>query len=105
MLGETTANGLKFKALQDEPMKAGGEGAFDLQVTGFPAGGRPKAVRCWVGSEGGDGSVKAKAEEATPDNWHAHVEVPNPIPAGGKFWAEVEPASGEKFKVPFEPKM
>jgi hypothetical protein len=102
VIGEMTTNGLKFKALQDEPVKPGGEGAFDLQITGYPAGGKPKAVRFWVGSESGDGSAKAKAEEEKPDNWHTHAEVPNPIPAGSKFWAEVEPATGEKFRVSFE---
>src|SRR5688572_28649363 len=49
-LGETTSNGLKFKAAQDEPIKAGGEGAFDLVITGYPAGAKPKAVRFWVGT-------------------------------------------------------
>src|SRR5687767_11561620 len=52
-LGEKTVAGLKIKALQDEPIKAGGEGAFDLQITGYPAGAKPKAVRFWVGSESG----------------------------------------------------
>ncbi|MEZ0263862.1 MAG: hypothetical protein ACAI43_03975, partial [Phycisphaerae bacterium] len=101
-LGETTVGGLKLKAMQDEPIKAGGEGAFDLLITGYPAGGKPKAVRFWVGVESGDGSTKAKAEEETPDNWHTHVEVPKPIPAGSKFWAEVEPATGAKVKVSFD---
>jgi hypothetical protein len=101
-LGETTSNGLKFKATQDEPIKAGGEGAFDLLITGYPAGGKPKAVRFWVGVESGQGSVKAKAEEESADNWHTHVEVPNPLPAGSKFWAQVDPASGAAFKVSFD---
>jgi hypothetical protein len=100
-LGETTVAGLKITAKQDEPVKAGGEGAFDLLITGYPAGGKPKAVRFWVGVETGEGSAKAKAEEETPDNWHTHTEVPNPIPAGAKFWAEIEPAAGDKFKVSF----
>ncbi|HYE18722.1 MAG TPA: hypothetical protein VEA69_09775 [Tepidisphaeraceae bacterium] len=103
-LGETTIAGLKLKAMQDEPVKPGGEGAFDLVITGYPAGGKPKAVRFWVGVESGDGSTKAKAEEEKPDNWHTHVEVPKPIPAGSKFWAEVEPATGAKFKVSFDMK-
>src|SRR5436190_15870715 len=98
-LGEKTVAGLKLKAVQDEPIKAGGEGAFDLSITGYPAGQKPKAVRFWVGVESGDGSVKSKAEEESADTWHTHAEVPNPIPAGAKFWAEVEPAAGEKFKV------
>ena len=103
-IGEATVNGLKFKAMQDEPIKAGGEGAFDLVITGYPAGGKPKAVRFWVGVESGDGSAKAKADEEKPDNWHTHADVPNPIPAGSKFWAEIEPATGEKFKVSFDMK-
>ena len=101
-IGETTVSGLKILAKQDEPVAAGGEGAFDFIVTGYPAGGKPKSVRLWVGVESGEGSVKAKAEEESPDNWHSHVEVPKPIPAGAKFWAEVEPATGKKFKVSFE---
>ena len=101
-LGETTSNGLKFKAMQDEPIKAGGEGAFDLLITGYPAGAKPKAVRFWVGVESGQGSAKAKAQEESPDNWHTHVEVPNPLPAGSKFWAQVDPASGAAFKVSFD---
>jgi hypothetical protein len=30
------------------------------------------------------------------------VEVPNPLPPGSKFWAEVEPQVGDKFKVSFD---
>jgi hypothetical protein len=102
VLGEREAKGMKFKALQDAPAKPGGEGAFDLVITGYAAGGKPKTVRFWVGTEGGTESVKAKAEEEKPDNWHVHVEVPDPLPPGSKFWAEVEPPAGEKFKVSFE---
>ena len=97
-LGEQSKGGLKLVAMQDEPVKPGGEGAFDLVITG----GKPKAVRFWVGTEAGEESVKAKAVEETPDNWHVHVEVPDPLPAGSKFWAEVEPATGEKFNVSFD---
>lgn len=106
-IGEKTVNGLKFVATMDEPIKAagGGEGAFDLVITGYPAGQKPKAVRFWVGNEAGDGSLKAKADEETPDNWHTHAEVPKPLPAGSKFWAEVEPATGAPFKVSFDPKV
>lgn len=97
-LGTQTVAGLTLKATQEEPIKPGGEGAFDLAITG----GKPRAVRFWVGTEDGLDSVKAKAEEETPNNWHAHVEVPDPLPAGSKFCAEVEPASGERFTVSFE---
>jgi len=97
-IGETTRAGLKLVATMDSPVKPGGEGAFDLVITG----GKPKAVRFWVGTEDAKGSVKAKAEEETTDNWHAHAEVPDPLPAGSKFWVEVEPPTGETFKASFD---
>src|SRR5687767_5289001 len=56
VLGTKTVGGLQLKATQDEPIKPGGEGAFDLLVTGP----KPKAVRFWVGIESGEGSAKAK---------------------------------------------
>lgn len=98
-LGETTVGALKLVATMDEPISAagGGEGAFDLVITG----GKPKAVRFWIGVESGEGSVKAKAEEETTDNWHTHAEAPKPLPKGSKFWAEVEPPSGATFKLSF----
>jgi hypothetical protein len=101
-LGETTVGALKLVATMDAPIKAsgGGEGAFDLVITG----GKPKAVRFWVGTENAEGSTRAKAEEETKDNWHVHVEVPKPLPAGSKFWAEVEPPTGDPVKVSFDVK-
>jgi hypothetical protein len=97
-LGVKKVGALELRAAQDEPIKPGGEGAFDLVITG----GKPKAVRFWVGTEDAKGSVKGKAEEETPDNWHTHVEVPDPLPAGSKFHAEVEPATCAKFTVSFD---
>jgi hypothetical protein len=99
-LGEKTVGSLKLVATMDEPVKAagGGEGAFDVVITG----GKPKAVRFWVGTEDAKGSVKAKAEEETTDNWHAHAEVPSPLPANSRFWVEVEPPTGEKFVRSFD---
>lgn len=100
-LGETTVGSLKLVATQDAPVKPGGEGAFDVVITG----GKPKAVRFWVGTESAEGSVKAKAEEETTDNWHTHAEVPSPLQAGSKFWVEVEPPTGEKFTKSFDLKV
>ena len=100
-IGEATQAGLKLVATMDSAVKPGGEGAFDVVVTG----GKPKAVRFWVGTEDAKGSVKAKAEEETPDNWHTHAEVPDPLPAGSKFWVEVEPPTGATFKASFDLKV
>jgi hypothetical protein len=99
-LGEATVGSLKLVATMDAPVKAsgGGEGAFDVVITG----GKPKAVRFWVGTEDAKGSVKAKAEEETTDNWHTHAEVPTPLPPNSKFWVEVEPPTGEKFVESFD---
>ena len=100
-VGEATVGSLKLVATTDAPVKAGGEGAFDLVITG----GTPKAVRFWVGTETAEGSVKAKAEEETADNWHTHVEVPSPLPPAAKFWVEVEPPTGDKFTRSFDLKV
>jgi hypothetical protein len=100
-LGEVTVGALKLVATQDEPIKPGSDGPFDVVITG----GKPKAVRFWVGTETAEESVKAKAEEETTDNWHTHAEVPDPLPAGSKFWVEVEPPSGEKFTRSFDLKL
>ena len=97
-IGETTQAGLKLVATMDAPVKPGGEGAFDVVITG----GEPKAVRFWIGTQDAKGSVKAKAEEETTNNWHTHVEVPDPLPAGSKFWVEVEPPTGESFAASFD---
>ncbi|MDQ3439289.1 MAG: hypothetical protein M3478_02945 [Planctomycetota bacterium] len=99
-IGETSQAGLKLVATQDAPVTPGGEGAFDVVITG----GKPKAVRFWVGTEDAKRSVKAKAEEETPDHWHAHAEVPGPLPAGSKFWVEVELPTGQSFKTSFDVK-
>ena len=99
-LGETMVGGLRFRAKQDEPIKPGAEGAFDLVITGGSA--KPKAVRFWVGTEKAEGSAKAKADEEGPDTWHAHLEIPDPLPSGSQFWAEVEPHQGEKVVVSFD---
>ena len=99
-IGEKTVGDLKLVASMAAPLKSsgGGEAAFDVVITG----GKPKAVRFWIGNESGEGSVKAKAEEETTDNWHAHAEVPDPLPPGSKFWVEVEPPTGETITTSFD---
>ena len=102
-IGQQTVGTLTLVATMDAPVNAagGGEGAFDVVIK--PT--KPKAVRFWVGTESGEGSVKAKAEEETPDNWHTHAEVPDPLPAGSKFWVEVEPPTGDTFTRSFDLKV
>ena len=99
-IGQQTVGTVTLVATMDAPVNAagGGEGAFDVVIK--PT--KPKAVRFWIGMESGEGSVKAKAVEETPDNWHTHAEVPSPLPPGAKFWVEVEPQAGDKFTVSFD---
>lgn len=101
-LGEQAAGGFTVNAVREGDVKPGGEATFDIAVSGGV--GKPAAVRLWVGTQDAAGSVKAKAEPEG-DGWHAHVEVPNPLPAGAKLWVEVESASGEKAAAGFDLKM
>jgi hypothetical protein len=76
-------------------VEAGKAATFEIVV----AGGKPKAVRAWVGVESAEGSVKVKAKE-TEKFFDADLEVPKPLPEKSKFWVELETAAG-KTKVSF----
>ena len=97
-LGTTTIANLKVTVSQMGDVKAGGHAVFEVT----PAAGQAeaKAVRVWVGSESGAGSVKAKAAKAG-DAYDAHVEVPKALTADTRVWVEVEPATGKKEKAGF----
>jgi hypothetical protein len=98
-LGEQTAGGFTIKASRDGDIKAGSDAPIDVWVTGGAA--KVAAVRFWIGLEDGKGSLKAKAE-LEKDNWHTHVEVPNPLPEGSKLWVEVENDKAEKTVTGFD---
>lgn len=98
-LGSQSAGGMTIMAAREGDVTPGGEATFDISVTG--GAGKPAAVRVWVGTEDGKGSIKAKAE-AEGDGWHAHTEVPKPLPSGSKLWVEVESAKGEKHVTGFD---
>lgn len=98
-LGSQSAGGMTIVAAREGDVTAGKEATFDITVSG--GAGKPAAVRVWVGTQDGKGSVKGKAE-AEGDGWHAHAEVPAPMPAGSKLWVEVETARGEKHVVGFD---
>jgi hypothetical protein len=101
-LGSTTIGGWSVRATRDEDeIKAGGEAPVDAYVTGT---GNVTVVRFWIGVEDASGSVKARAsiENAEKQNWHTHVEVPNPLPEGSKLWVEVEDDSGGKNVASFD---
>jgi hypothetical protein len=81
--------------------------AFNVILT--PTAGsttKAVAVRFWIGAQDAKGSIKAKAEiedpKGDPNRWHAHAEVPNPLPAGSKLWAEIEDDKGVRSLTSFE---
>lgn len=98
-LGEQTIGGFTVKASRDGEIKAGGDAPVDAWVTGGSA--KVAVVRFWIGSEDAKGSVKAKAD-LEKDNWHSHVEIPNPIADGSKLWVEIENDKGEKLVGGFD---
>ena len=62
-------------------------------------------MRFWIGSADARGSIKARAEieiPAEPNHWHTHAEVPDPLPAGGKLWVEIEDEKGVKHVASFD---
>jgi hypothetical protein len=102
-LGSTTIGEWNVRATRDEgEVKAGGEAPVDVFVTGGT--GKVAAVRFWIGTEDASGSVKSLAaiEDSAKQNWHAHAEVPSPLPEGSKLWVEVEGESGNKSLGSFD---
>jgi hypothetical protein len=91
-LGTQTIGGYSVAAARFGDLKPGGESVVELGVTG--GSGKPKAVRAWIGTEGGQDSAKAKGE-AKDDDYDIHVEVPATIPADAKLWVEIETDAGK----------
>ncbi len=107
-LGEVTSGKFTITASRDKgDVIAGKDMAFDVVITAKD-GAKIAAVRFWIGTEDGKGSVKAKAEiedPKDPTRWHTHAEVPSPLPAASKFWCEVEDDKGGKVLSSFDLKM
>jgi hypothetical protein len=98
-LGEQTVNGFTVRASRDGGITPGKDAPIDVWVTGGNA--RVAAVRFWVGARDGRGSLKARAQ-IERDNWHTHVEVPDPLPPDSMLWVEIESESGEKTVAGFD---
>lgn len=92
-LGSKEIAGYTAKVMQESDVKTGEEGAFVIVLSGGT--GKPKAIRAWVGVQDAEGSVKGKAV-AAGEEWHAHVEVPKPIPDKSQLWVEIETDAGKK---------
>lgn len=94
-LGAVEAGGFTVTVRLAGELTPGEEVSVDIEIVGP---GEPGALRVWVGREDGRGSMKARAEREG-HGYHAHVEVPEPLPEGSRLWIEVEPSSGEASVV------
>lgn len=74
-------------------VKAGSEAHLDIELSGNAA--EPAAVRVWIGSQDGKGSMKQKADGGGSE-FHAHTDVPNPIPEDARLWIEIDDGKGGK---------
>lgn len=101
-LGDQTADGFGIKASRDGGVTPGKDAPVDVWVSSGSA--KVAAVRFWIGTRDAKGSVRAKAE-LEKDNWHTHVEVPNPLPPDSMLWVEVESEGGKKTVVGFDLKL
>lgn len=93
-LGSFEIDGITVAVTRDEgAITPGGDSPIDATITGA----EPIAVRFWIGTRDGRGSVKAKAaveDPHEPNRWHTHVEIPNPMPEGAQLWIEIELEGG-----------
>lgn len=99
-LGSNAIGAFQVKASRDGGVKAGKESPVDLWVTPG-AGVKVAAVRAWIGTQDAKGSIKAKME-LEKENYHNHVEVPEPLPPGSKLWVEIEDDKGVKAVGSFD---
>lgn len=104
-LGDTTLGVFRVRATRNEgEIKAGGDAPIDVWLTGGSGSEKVPAVRFWIGTQDAKTSVKAKASienPKEPNHWHAHVEVPNPIPTDSRLWVEIELDGGRTTSASF----
>jgi hypothetical protein len=94
-LGTAKADRFEVKVTQYGDLKAGGELAFSIEITG----GSTDAVRAWIGTKDAKGSMKERVDGG---HGHGHVEAPDPLPEGCKLWIEIESASPGMAMVSFD---
>lgn len=93
VIGKQTIAGFEVQVAQVGEVEPGKEAVFIVTLKG--GGGKPKAVRGWIGVESGRGSIKSKAEDEKTE-YHLHHEVAKPLPPKNKLWLELETATGKK---------
>ena len=91
-LGTAKIGAFDVAVVQVGEVKPGEGATFEIRPSSNEAD--ITAVRAWVGSEDGQGSVKVKAPKRG-DFYDADLEVPSPLPEGSKAWVEIEGAGGK----------
>lgn len=98
-LGSTKIGAYTVSVTQESDYKPGGKTKYFMKPSGGQ--GEPTAIRAWVGTESGEGSLKVKAAYDSVDgDYDAVVEVPANSSADAKLWVEVE-AGGKREKASF----
>ena len=89
-VGTITAGTYSVHVLQEgSAVAAGATTRFILKLTPSTA----TSVTGWVGVESGEGSAKKLASYDSGDgDYDDDVVAPTPIPAGAKFWFEIDTA-------------
>jgi hypothetical protein len=103
-LGEQAAGPYRLKATRDEgAIEAGGEAPVDVWVdAASESAPRVTAVHFWIGDEAGTAAQRARGiieDIDHPTVWHAHVKIPDPMPAGARLWVEITSDAGERTVV------
>lgn len=73
----------------------GGEVHVEGEITSGPV---TDVLRFWIGVESGQHSVKARSD-VHDGYFHAHVEVPDPMPMDAALWIEATDDSGQRQRV------
>jgi hypothetical protein len=104
-LGIFTAGGMEIEAAQGHGMvEAGKEGHLVIKLPYKDDGA--SVVRAWIGTEDRTMSAVGKGEYApSHDDYDIHSIAPTPLPAGAKWWVEVEKPDGTKAVGSIAPKM
>ena len=94
-LGQATVGSYVVNTTQIGDADPGAEAVFEIVVSGGDTS--DLAVRLWIGTEDGKGSMKQKAGSEEAGHYHCHVDVPDSLSQGSKLWVEIErSADGSK---------
>ena len=84
-LGPAEIAGRQVTVTLFSDLKPGATVHGDIKVTGDPV----DAVRGWVGTESGEGSLKSKAG-GSGGRYHIDIEAPDNLADDAKLWIELE---------------